>query len=135
MLRDLNQPGSTRQGDSDPNDSVFVVLLAEEVNTYEGGAVVSWNVGSVWLTEGAAMGAARRYQTEGHVAHHGWQFIRVMEYQQGQLAPKAERHGDDMPFQPVGPIGPTDGDRIAELELEIARLRAKTGASAMTTVR
>jgi hypothetical protein len=134
MLRDLgrvldNGARSRRDGERDPSDSVFVVVLAEEVNTGDGGAVVSWNVGSVWLTHGEAMGAAKRYQTEGHKAHHGWQFIRVIEYQTGQLAPQAERHGDDMPFAPEGAIGPTTDDKIAELELEIARLRGAAGQS------
>lgn len=132
MLRDL---GTTRRAENEPTDSVFVVLLVEELPTGAGNAIKSYNVGSVWLTQGEAIGAARRYQNEGHRAHHGWQSILVMEYQTGQLAPKGERHGEELQFQPVGAIGPTDADRIAELELEIAKLRAKHGQSELTALR
>lgn len=129
MLRELGRSRDDgtphpRKAENDPADSVFVVLLADEI-----GGARTWNVGSVWLTLGEAQGAANRYQVEGHRAHHGWQFISVMEYQTGQLAPKAERHGEELPFRPQGAIGPTSDDKIAELEMEITRLRAASGQS------
>ena len=132
MLRDLGKSREdgtpfTRKGENDPADSVFVVLFGEDVPREDGSTSRSWNVASVWLTLGEAQGAARRYQTEGHRAQHGWQVVMVMEYQTGQLAPHAERHGDELTFQPAGAIGPTEMDRIQELEFALMQLRAKLG--------
>lgn len=128
MLRDLNQRREDgtphlRKAENDPSDSVFVVLLAEEV----GSGVRSWNIGSIFCTLGEAQGAANRYAMEGHRAHHGWNYAVVMEYQTGQLAPKGERHGDE--YRPPAPEKVADADRIAELELEIQRLKAAQGQS------
>ena len=125
MLRHLGHPpehGLVRQGECDPNDSVFVVLLAEDV-----GQLRSWNVGSVWLTLGGAQGAVNRYRTEGHAAHPAWKYAIVMEYQTGQLAPSGERHGDEVSYVPENPPPATDDGRIAELELELNKLRAQLG--------
>ncbi len=125
MLCDLglNREDGTpflRKAENDPTDSIFIVLLAEEVNDAR-----NWNVGSIWCTLGEAQGAARRYAEEGHRAHHGWNFAVVMEYQTGQLAPKSERHGDE--FRPPKPEKVELADRLAELELENNRLRAQLG--------
>lgn len=133
MLRDLNQTRpdgslSTRKGENDPSDSMFVVLLGEEIN-----GARSWNIGSIWCTEGEAVGAKRRYLEEGHKAHHGWDICVVMEYQTGQLAPHSQRHGGE--GRPPRPEPPTAQTRLEELELEMARLKVELGqASGSKTV-
>lgn len=125
MLRDLGQQREDgtphlRKAENDPSDSVFVVLLAEEV-----GGVRSWNVGSIFCTLGEAQGAANRYAEEGHRGHHGWNFAVVMEYQTGQLAPKSERHGDE--YRPPAPEKVEAADLIEDMRLEITRLKAQLG--------
>lgn len=125
MLRDLGtlrNDGTPylRKAENDPSDSVFLVLLAEIV-----GEARSWQVGSAWLTLGEAQGAANRYAIEGHRAHHGWDYAVVMEYQTGQLAPQAQRHGDE--YRPPAPVVVAQADHVAALELEVQRLRAQLG--------
>lgn len=130
MLRDLgqlreDQTPHARQAENDPTDSVFVVLLAEEV----GDGVRSWNIGSIFCTLGEAQGAVRRYAEEGHRAHHGWNFAVIQEYQTGQLAPKSERHGAEHrpPAPAVVAAADASAAKIAELELEVQRLKAAQG--------
>ena len=127
MLRDLGQmrgdgTPSTRAGESDPSDSIFLVEFCEEIDGRK-----SWLTGSAWLTVGEAQGAANRYVAEGHKAHHGWTALRVMEYQTGQLAPKSERHGDE--YYPPRPAVIDEAEEEASLELRLTQLRAKRGQS------
>lgn len=128
MLRDLGKAGAVRQGEIDPNDSVFLVLL-----WFERDERTHYEVGYCALGLGEAQAAAERFAREGSAIHgHEFNFATVVEYQTGQLAPKGERHGQPYVRESVQP--PSEADEIARMRLEINQLRARLGQSQETQV-
>ncbi len=126
MLRDLERtaadgpPTPMRKGEIDPADSVFVVLLHEDRGDH-----ACLQVGAVCLSLGEAQGMANRFATEGHKAHHGWQYAIVQEYETGQPSPRSARHGGEY-YRPK-PVVVDPQTRMEELELELQKLRAQMG--------
>jgi len=128
MLRQLgstNERGdpSLRKADVDPFDSIFVVEIFGRGPTQAADDEASMPViHSIWCNLSEARVAAERALTQD------WPFTalrsRVMEYQTNVFRPHMERHGSDYQL-PV--VVSTEVEKMAQLTLEINRLRAQLG--------
>lgn len=132
MLRDLGRTDviPSRQGEIDPADSVFVVLLWFDKDERK-----HFEIGSIFLGRGEAQASAERYATEGSaVLGHEFDYATVVEIQTGQRAPKMQRHGDPYKRISQAPEPEDEDTQVRALQNEVNRLRALLGERQTTQV-